>query len=171
MKRSGIVATILILASLVLPVRALAANERVTFQKDTDGSIIATVSGLRPPCSFEFLQSSVAVAGFSVSIVTDTAEALCPVPFPPSPPSPYSFSVNLGRLSDGTYSVGWSFRAPFLVGSPPIQPLTSSLVIQNAAVIDPFAVPALTLPGYVLLFALIIVFQRTRIKTRRDHAV
>jgi hypothetical protein len=159
---SGRIASIILIAlAAAVPSYAFAIGERLSFGQSPDGSILAIVSGALPVCTRAFSTSTVAVAGSSITITTDTVPLGCPAPPPGTPPVAYSFSVNLGHLADGSYSLNWLFNASPAV----LQPASGAFAVSNGALIDPLAVPTLSPFGLVILAIFVVAVAR---RQRRD---
>jgi hypothetical protein len=169
-RRSRIAVMLLPFLVALLPAVAHAVDDRLSFTQAPDGSVIATLSGAVPYCSYAFTGSQLSIVGSTVNIISATVIADCPPPppgFVAPPPSPYSVSVNLGVLADGSYSVTWSFAGP-----QSLQPLLGAFRVQGGALIDPFAVPTLSPIAYFLLLGLLAIYGRRHLKRQSDwHAV
>ena len=156
MSSRRIASIILITLAAAVPGYALAIGERLSFAQSADGSILAIVSGALPGCTRAFSTSTVAIAGSSITITTDTVPLGCPALPPGTPPVAYSFSVNLGHLADGSYSVNWLFNASPAV----LQPASGVFAVAGGALIDPLAVPTLSPLGLVILAILVVAAVR-----------
>ncbi len=132
---------------------ACASGEQITVTQASDRSILVTLSGYLGYCDFSFngLPTS-SVTRSSITITSNLLIGECPPPpprFVPPSPTPYSFTVDLGKLPDGSFSVTWSF-VPALT-----QPLQTFFLLQAGVLPGPAAVPALSPIAYAILLLLL----------------
>jgi len=143
---------------------ACASGEQITVTQASDNGILVTLSGYLGYCDFSFngLPTS-SVAGSSITITSNLLIGECPPPplgFVPPSPAPYSFTVNLGKLPDRSFSVTWSF-VPALAQSH-----QTFFLLQAGILSSPAAVPVLSPLAYaILLLLLTLSYHRTRSMT------
>jgi hypothetical protein len=133
---------------------AFASSERFSVTQAPDRSVLVTLNVNLEYCSFIIVgPPTTSVTGSSISITSNIAVPGCPAPppdFVPPPPTPYSYTVNLGVLVDDTYAITWAFN-PALV-----QQFQSSFRIEGGLLPGPRAVPALSPFTYTILLLLVI---------------
>ena len=146
---------LLSLLLLLLPLPALAAQERLSVSQASDGSIVIALSGTRDCSGSPNPQApTVSAVGSSISLVSvlgPTLTIVCTPPFD-TISSPYSIAANVGHLADGNYTAMWSFAFSLL---PP--PVSTSFAIGGGVLgpIGAFAVPALS-PWALLALAILV---------------
>jgi hypothetical protein len=132
-----------VIAALLVCSSALARNEMLTVTKSNPTGISVSVSGNIAYCDAQ-LGSIVGspvlnIVGTTVNVQSTITVGECAPPppgFVPPPPVPYSITVPLGNLSDGTYSVHWSF-----VGGIPQTFSTTFIVVHGELVTLPVLSP------------------------------
>lgn len=87
---------------------SFAFDESVSLSQATDGSITATLSGMRYPCTYGFNGAPiVTISGNQITINSPAVGMGCP-PMPGDVPFAFSQSTGLGVLPDGAYTLRWS---------------------------------------------------------------
>jgi hypothetical protein len=168
MKKHSFPAGFVAMLSLLYGTSALAVNEQITFSQTLDGSVLATLSGGVAYCGDYFVGSpTFAVSGNDITITSTTAPGECPQP-PPGfqfpPPTPYSFTVNLGHLPDGTFHVTWQFVA----GANSVWKRTLALFALSHGTVIPLAVPLFSSFVSLSLIAAIGVIALSRLGPERS---
>jgi hypothetical protein len=148
---------------------AFASNERFSVTQAPDRSVLVTLNGNLHYCSFVIVgPPKTNVAGSSISITSNIALPGCPAPppdFVPPPPTPYSYTVNLGVLVDDTYAITWAFNPPL------VQQFQTSFLIEGGLLPGPRAVPALSPFTYTILLLLVICSYRILRKRSFRHPI
>ena len=143
-----------LLSALLCSANAFAINERLSFSQAFDGTITITLDGETPYCGIGVAgQPAVTISGTTITLVSGTQVGECPNP-PPGfvfpPPTPYTYTTNVGHLSDGTYHIDWGFADP---GGHIFQSVSSTFVIVHAGLVA--SVPALSRAVLVALAAML----------------
>lgn len=110
-----LVASILMTAIAVaalLPSTAHALGETTTLSQSSHGSVDATLSGLRYPCTFAFFGSPlVRISANDILVISRVVGLGCPI-IAGSSPNPYQQSATFGPLADGAYIARWTTGDP-----------------------------------------------------------
>lgn len=114
--------TSLLIAGLA-PLRVHAQDETFSFEQTGDGEILITLQGQVPYCAYNlgaFVGTpTIAVTDSSVAVSSNIVEGECNPPPVVPPPQPFTLTVSAGLLSDGRYSVDWTY---YDVSSPAFLP-------------------------------------------------
>jgi hypothetical protein len=152
MIRKLAISTLIMACTLLAGTPAFAVNEKVSVGQNPDGTIVATLSGDNSVCGFGFFGSPTVTAAGANFTVTSTIVGLG-APCPPGPVAliPYSISVNLGTVPDGSHIVTWSFVGLVMPS------VSATFTIAGALLVLPPTVPALTTSGaFALMFLLLL---------------
>jgi hypothetical protein len=125
-------------ASLALPLSCLAASEYISFHQSPSGNALASIHGDVLYCDGtigwgfignpQVISSQTSIAIGSVAAGGDCAPSNPPYP----PPTPYQVAADLGMLSDGHYSVIWTYTLPPIV--EPVMTASATLWVEGGEV-------------------------------------
>ena len=94
------------------------ANEFISFGQSASGDALAIIQGVVPFCDpimgYGFIglpDVTLTQAGIAIESVAAGGECN-PPPAPYPPPVPYQMTAGLGILTDGQYSVTWTYTLP-----------------------------------------------------------
>lgn len=98
-------------ACLLSATCAAQSAAKLTLSQNAQHEVVASVSALVPSCRLtaNSAEPTFSIQGTVVTVTQGVAGYMCTNP--PAPDKRYERSVNLGRLTDGTYTINWTFPA------------------------------------------------------------
>lgn len=89
----------------------------LTISKNAIGEVVASVSGMIPSCGVTATSGGpiFRIQGAVVTVTQGVAGFMCTNAPQPPPKKLYERTVNFGKLTDGTYTINWSY--PELTGT------------------------------------------------------